>query len=100
MWVRRVIPQDFKDASIVDLYKRQGNHESCDNHLGISLLSIAGKVLARVLLNRLIKPLERGHLPESQYGFRAGRGTVDMIDLCCFRRSAIGTEQTLLHNLC
>ena len=51
----------------------------CDNHRGISLLSIAGKILARNLLNRLIDHLEQGLLPESQCGFRKERGTTDMI---------------------
>ena len=32
-----------------------------------------------MLLNRLQKHLEEGLLPESQCGFRKGRGTVDMI---------------------
>jgi len=32
-----------------------------------------------LLLNRLILHLEDGRLPESQCGFRAGRGTVDMV---------------------
>ena len=64
---------------IVHLYKRKGNCQTCDNHLGISLLSIAGKILARVLLNRLIDHLEDGLLPESQCGFRPGHGTADMI---------------------
>ena len=73
------IPQDFKDASLIHIYKRKGNRRCCDNHRGISLLSIAGKILARVLLNRLLDHLESGLLPESQCGFRAGRGTVDMI---------------------
>ncbi|KAI0224060.1 hypothetical protein LSAT2_024917 [Lamellibrachia satsuma] len=27
-------PQEFKDASIVHLYKRKGNHQVCDNHRG------------------------------------------------------------------
>ncbi len=47
--------------------------------MGISLLAMAGKILARVLLNRLIIHLVQGLLPESQCGFRGGRGTVDMI---------------------
>ena len=79
MWHQGAIPQEFKDASIVHLYKRKGNRQSCDNHRGISLLVIAGKILARVLLNRLILHMEDGHLPESQCGFRKGRGTADMI---------------------
>ena len=79
MWNEGKIPQQLKDASMVHIYKRKGNRQSCDNHRGISLLSIAGKILARVLLNRLRQHLEQGLLPESQCGFRAGRGTVDMI---------------------
>ena len=73
------MPQDFIDAFIIHLYKRKGNRQVCDNHRGISLLSIAGKILARVLLNRLNAHLEQGLLPESQRGFRKGRGTIDMV---------------------
>ncbi len=79
MWNQEKIPQELKDASIVHLYKRKGNRQDCDNHHGISLLSVAGKILARILLNRLNQHLERGMLPESQCGFWQGRGTIDLI---------------------
>ena len=80
MWRKEAIPPEFKDASIIHLFKRKGNPQLCDNHRGISLLSIAGKVLARVVLNRLNEHLEQaGLLPESQCGFRKDRGTTDMI---------------------
>ena len=79
MWHQEFIPQELKDASIIHLYKRKGNRHVCDNHRGISLLSIAGKILARILLNRLITHLEQGLLPESQCGFRKNRGTIDMV---------------------
>lgn len=79
MWQQEKIPQEYKDASIIHLYKRKGNRQDCNNHRGISLLSIAGKILARLLLNRLTKHLNQGLLPESQCGFRKNRGTVDMI---------------------
>ena len=49
MWRKEAIPQVFKDASIIHLFKLKGNLQMCDNHRGFSLLSIAGKVLARVL---------------------------------------------------
>ena len=52
-WAKGAVPQDLKDASIIHLYKRKGNRALCDNHRGISLLSIAGKILAKVVLNRL-----------------------------------------------
>nr|VZI47122.1 unnamed protein product [Spirometra erinaceieuropaei] len=79
MWRQGEIPQDFKDATIVHLYKRKGNRQVCDNHRGISLLNIAGKIFARILLNRLNNHLEQGLLPDSQCGFRRHRGTTDMI---------------------
>ena len=80
MWRKEAIPQEFKDATIIHLFKRKGNPQVCDNHRGIYLLSIAGKILARVLLNRLNEHLEQSELlPESQCGFRKDRGTIDMI---------------------
>ena len=80
MWEQESVPQEFKDASIIHLYKKKGNRQSCDNHRGISLLSIAGKILARIILNRLICHLDQEELlPESQCGFRRDRGTTDMI---------------------
>ncbi|BHF60457.1 hypothetical protein SprV_0100342200 [Sparganum proliferum] len=79
MWRQGEIPQNFKDATIVHLYKLKGNRQVCDNHRGISLLNIAGKIFARILLNLLNNHLEQGLLPESQCGFRRHRGTTDMI---------------------
>ena len=80
MWQEETVPQELKDALIVHLYKRKGDRRSCDCHRGISLLAIAGKILGRVLLNRLIQHLENGqYLPESQCGFRASRSTSDMV---------------------
>nr|VZI24730.1 unnamed protein product [Spirometra erinaceieuropaei] len=64
------VPQDFKDATIVHLYKRKGNRQVYAIRRGISLLNIAGKIFARILHNLL---------PESQCGFRRRRGTTDMI---------------------
>ena len=57
----------------------KGEKSVCSNYQGITLLSIAGKILARVLLNRLIPTIAQENTPESQYGFKSNRGTVDMI---------------------
>ena len=78
-WNDGELPQDLKDARIVHLYKGKGDRSSCDNYRGISLLSIAGKILSKVILNRLNKHLLDEIVPESQCGFRKNRGTVDMI---------------------
>ena len=80
MWMKEPIPQEFKDASIIHLYKRKRNPQVCDNHIGISLLSIAGKILTKLLLSRLNVHLDqKGLIPKSQCGFRKDRGTIDMI---------------------
>lgn len=72
------VPQDFKDATIVTIYKRKGDRAECGNHRGISLLSVAGKILAKILQHRL-QSLAEDILPESQCGFRANRSSQDMI---------------------
>ena len=72
------VPQDWKDASIVPLFKK-GSRVDCGNYRGISLLSIASKILARILLNRLNTQITPQALPEAQCGFRSGRRTMDMI---------------------
>jgi hypothetical protein len=63
----------------VALYKNKGSKSDCGNYRGISLLSIAGKILARILLNRLINSVSEHNLPEAQCGFRPGRSTTDMV---------------------
>ena len=61
-WDQEAVPRDFKDARIVHIFKRKGNRAYCDNHQGISLLSIAGKIIARVVLSRLsLRPAQRGY---------------------------------------
>ena len=64
----------WKDASIITIYKK-GDRTDCGNYRGISLLSIAGKIFARILLNRLTPEV----VSETQCGFRGNRSTVDMI---------------------
>ena len=78
-WEQGKLPQDLRDAVIITLYKNKGEKSDCSNYRGITLLSIAGKILARVLLNRLVPAVAELHLPESQCGFRSNRGTTDMV---------------------
>ena len=77
-WEVGSVPQAWKDASIVTIYKK-GDRTDCGNYRGISLLSIAGKIFARILLNRLSTHITPEIVPETQCGFRGNRSTVDMI---------------------
>lgn len=78
LWNTEKIPQEWRDANLVTIFKK-GDRTDCSNYRGISLLSIAGKVFARILLNRLTNHVSDAILPETQCGFRAGRSTIDMI---------------------
>ena len=78
-WDLESVHQDWRDAIMVVLYKNKGKRDDCGNYRGIALLCIVGKVLSRVMLSRLTNHISCNVLPESQCGFRAGRGTVDMI---------------------
>ena len=74
-WEKGTLPQELKDAVFVSLYKSKGEKSDCSYYRGITLLSIAGKILARVLLNRLIPTIAQENTSESQCGFRSNRGT-------------------------
>ena len=77
VWAEGEAVDDWKHAEIVPIPKK-GDLLLCDNWRGISLLDVAGKVFARILQERLQVIAERV-LPESQCGFRKGRGCIDMI---------------------
>ncbi|VDL96401.1 unnamed protein product [Schistocephalus solidus] len=58
MWHQGKVPHNLRDATIVHLHKKKGNRHFYDNHQGILLLNIAGKIFARILFNRLNAHLE------------------------------------------
>ncbi|VDL94572.1 unnamed protein product [Schistocephalus solidus] len=78
-WHQGQVHKDFKDATIVHLYKQKQNRQLCDNHRGISLLNITDKIFAHIFLYRLSGHLEQRLLPERQFCFRRHRGKTDMI---------------------
>ncbi|CAH1276013.1 Hypp9384 [Branchiostoma lanceolatum] len=64
-WEKGVVPQDLRDAVIVSLYKNKGEKSDCSNYRGVTLLSIAGKILSRVVLDRHIPTVAEENLPEN-----------------------------------
>ena len=76
-WKESEVPKDWSDALLVPIPKK-GNLSKCDNWRGIALLDVVGKVVARIIQERL-QSLAEEELPESQCGFRKGRGCSDMI---------------------
>ena len=70
-WEKGTLPQDLRDAVIVSLYKSKG--ELPRHHSALHCRQNLGS------LNRLIPTIAQENTPESQCGFRANGGTVDMI---------------------
>ena len=81
-WQEKTVPTQWLRANIVTIYKRKGEKSECGNYRGLSLLDVAGKIFTKVLNSRFNKYLAEKILPETQSGFRAGRGTTDMIFVC------------------
>ena len=79
IWEKEDVPKEFRNATFVSLFKNRGSKTDCGNYRGISLLFVAGKILARVMLNRFITNILEENLPEAQRGFRPNRSTTDMI---------------------
>ena len=79
VWDGEEIPEDWKTAIIVPLYKK-GDANKPSNYRGISLLSSGYKLYTELILGRLQKEVdEKNLLPEGQAGFRKGRSTTDNI---------------------
>lgn len=77
VWKEGKVVGDWKDAVVVPIPKK-GNLQICDNWRGISLLDVVGKIFARIVQERQ-QAIAEHTLPESQCGFRKGRGCIDMI---------------------
>ncbi|BHF63106.1 hypothetical protein SprV_0200609600 [Sparganum proliferum] len=76
IWRCGQVPQDFKGATIVHLYKRKVNRQVCENHRDILLSNITGKIFVHILLNCVHGHLKDELLPESQRGLRRRRDTI------------------------
>ncbi|KAK3893161.1 hypothetical protein Pcinc_003002 [Petrolisthes cinctipes] len=77
-WRQGEVPEDWRRAIIVPLYKGKGSKDECGSYRGISLLSVPGKVYGKVLTERLME-VTGNKVSEEQGGFRKGRGCVDQI---------------------
>ena len=64
VWMTGEVPQQWKDATIKVLHKKK-NRTKCSNYRGLSLVAHAGKVLLKIVANRLGDFCEEaGILPE------------------------------------
>ena len=83
IWRQGKVPQQWKDA-VITILQKKGDKTECGNYRGISLVSLAGKVLLKVVASRLSAYCEaKGLLPEEQCGFRSDRSATDMMFVVC-----------------
>ena len=76
------VPEDWKRANIVPIYKG-GSKEEPTNYRPVSLTSTIAKICERIIKSRWVKHLEKNKLlNQSQFGFRQGRSCVT--NLICF----------------
>ena len=71
------VPQKFKDALIVVLYKKN-SRLNCGNYRPISLLSHIYKLFISIIANRVKNDLYAS-FPASQAAYQPGRGTIEQI---------------------
>ena len=91
-WHERTVPEDWKNAIVIPIWKNKGSRKDCSNYRGLSLNSHVGKLYAKILEQRARAKAEC-YLSNAQFGFRKGRGCTDAIftlrQLC---------ESTVEHN--
>nr|VZI51185.1 unnamed protein product [Spirometra erinaceieuropaei] len=76
-WRDEVVPDDWGLGILVPIRKK-GDKTRCENYRGISLIDVAAKIFAIVLLRRFQAVRDSRTRPD-QAGFRAGRGCADQI---------------------
>ena len=77
IWEKETCPTDWHMSILIPLPKK-GDKTKCENYRGISLIDVAAKVFATLLLNRFSSERELRVRP-NQGGFRPGRGCIDQL---------------------
>ena len=77
IWKSQQWPQDWKRSVFIPI-PRKGNAKECSDYCTIALISLAIKVMLKILQARFQQYVNR-ELPDIQAGFRKGRGTRDQI---------------------
>ncbi|CAF3293547.1 unnamed protein product [Rotaria sp. Silwood2] len=77
VWKTGEAPADWQTGIVIPIFEK-GDQRECSNYRGITLLSLPGKVFARIIERRCQQIVEP-QIQENQWGFRAGRSTTDQI---------------------
>ena len=96
IWKTQQWPQDWKRAVFIPIPKK-GNAKECSNYHTIALISLASKVMLKILQARLQQYVNR-ELSDVQAGFRKGRGTRDQIVNTHWTMEKVGEFQKHVHD--
>jgi hypothetical protein len=81
-----VLPQFWRDAAVVPVYKNKGSYSDVSNHRPISLTSVPCRVMESILKTSLVDHLLRnGLVSRYQHGFLSRRSTMTNL-LCCLNQ--------------
>ena len=75
IWLSESVPLNWGESTVIPIF-RKGKKTLCDNHRGISLTPVITKLLASIILHRLI-PARENYIREQQAGVRPGRGCIE-----------------------
>ena len=78
-WLTRVVPNKFKIASVIPIFKK-GSHMIVNNYHLISLLSIFNQLLEKTVSKRLTSFINNHNtLYSKQFGFRSQHSTIQAV---------------------
>ena len=77
IWKTQQWPQNYKRSVFIAILKK-GNAKDCSNYRTIALISLASKVILKILQAKFQQYANRER-PDVQAGFGKGRGTRDQI---------------------
>nr|XP_009775165.1 PREDICTED: uncharacterized protein LOC104225097 [Nicotiana sylvestris] len=72
------MPEEWRQSTMIPLYKNKGDIQSFNNYMGINLLSHTMKVLERVVEARVRSSMS---ISENQFDFMSGSSTMEAIHL-------------------
>ena len=93
IWKTQQWPQDWKSSVFIPIPKK-GNAKECSNYCTIALISLASKIMLKILPARLQQYM-KSELPHVQAEFSKGRETRDQIaSICCIIEKQESSRKT------
>ena len=77
LWHSEQVPEEWNTSIVIPIFQKDAK-SLCENHRGISLVSVASKLLSGLILQRLVSHYER-QIGENVAGCRPGEGCIDHI---------------------